>query len=345
MKQKRQVNIRDVARQAGVSPSTVSRVMNNPTIVRAEKRDLVLRAIRELGFIPDPTARTLGARSMRTVAIVVPNIINSCMAQIVRGAMDVFRAHHMDVLLLNSDEDPEMESRHYQYLTESIVHGVVFITNCGADVDFGRIAGRMPVVLVDREESHELVDTFIVDDRQGVRTLYRHLWEQGHRKIGLLSGNLQTPSARRRRDAFREMVGESGQQWQESAVESSPWTMEGGRDAFGRLLDRRNDLSALICCSDILAMGALGESYRRGIRVPDDLAITGFDDFPEGRHTVPELTTLAYPHEDIGRRSAMAVIRRFSDMDRPGRFELLPLALQVRGSSARPKKDENDAYL
>ena len=337
-KQKRSVTITEVANLAGVSISTVSRVLNKPHIVRADTRERVQQAIEEMNFIPDPMARGLGSRNIRTVAVVVPNIINSSMAEIVRGATETLREHHADTLLFNSNEDPEVELRHYQYLTENMIHGVIFITHCGADVDFGRIAGSMPVVLVDREETHPQVDTFIVDDHQAVDIQYLYLKGLGHEHIGMVAGNRMTMGAQRRVRHFRRVLEEDGRTLDEDRmITYCPWTMEGGRDAFLELTEKMPEVTAMICNNDLLALGVLGAAYERGVRVPEDISVIGADNCTESAYLAPTLTTLNYPSYEIGRRSANAVIERFGDMHRRGGLVRLPLQLLERKSCGAPR--------
>jgi len=337
-KQKKAVTIIEVARQAGVSISTVSRVLNNPGIVRADTRDRVQAVISELNFIPDSMARGLGSKSMRTVAIIVPNIVNSSMAEIVRGAMSVFREHDVDTMLFNSEEDPDMERRHYEYLAANMIHGVIFITSCGADVDFPRIAGSMPVVLVDREERYPRVDSFLPNDAQGIAALYNHLKEQGHTRIAMIPGKESTRGAQRRLAAFREMLRADGVESADELVEFCPWSMEGGREAFRRLRERNPRFTALICGSDGLALGAMGLAYELGLRIPEDLAITGFDNAPEGAYMSPSLTTLDFPNFRMGCDAARAVMRRYEDMNRPAEYASYPLHLKVRSSSTGSRR-------
>jgi len=340
MKKNRNITIKDVARLADVSISTVSRVLNNPDMVQSEKRERVERAIEELNFIPNPMARNLIHGDLRTVAVIVTNIMHDGIGKIVEGISSVFQDQDIDMLLFSSEDNPRMERKHYQYLTKNLVDGVIFVSGCGAFVNFDRIVKVMPVVLVDREERYPTVDTINVDERQGMETLYGHLLDQGHKRIGLLAGDIRTKGGMRRIEAFKSLVEAQGKIYDRNDVEYSLWSYAGGRDSFERLLQRKPDLTAIICASDVLAIGAMGKANDLGYAIPDDLALTGFDNFPIGEHLSPSMTTLSFPHQCMGEMAAQAILDRYARPDKPGTYQKLPLHLIARSSTKKKQPEE-----
>ena len=264
----------DVARLAGVDASTVSRALNPATVgmLRPETVARVVAASEELGYRPNMLARGLRTQRSHTVGMLVPDIANPFFPPVVRGLEDELGAHGYTLLVTNSDNEHEKESRAVANLVARQVDALVVATSLVDDAPDARPAG-LPMVLVNRRGAGGEVPYVVPDDAAGVRLVVRHLVELGHRAIGHIAGPQETSTGRARLRAFRAAAGELG--IAADAVEVAPvFGDAAGRGATARLLDRLPTLTALVAANDLLAVGALRELRARGIPVPGRVSLT-----------------------------------------------------------------------
>jgi DNA-binding LacI/PurR family transcriptional regulator len=330
---KEATTIKDVAKKACVSISTVSRVLNTPESVREDKRKRVLKAIEELNYVPNPIARALGSNKIGTVAVVVPNIINNCAAEMVRGALEELEKHGFDLMLFTSNEDATREKNYLQQLKNKMVDGAIFIAGCTQELEYKELSSIMPIALIDRYENTTYVDVFTVDEQLGMNRLIEHLTELGHKDIGLLTGDIRTPAATSRIKKFKQTLNFYGLRLNKEFLVSSQWTMQGGYNAFMKLMTRKQTPTAVVASSDIVALGALSAAHEMKIRIPEDVSIVGFDNFPESRFSIPTLTTLKYPNYRLGQLAAKSILNRLNKSYSSGQRKILPLELLIRGST------------
>jgi DNA-binding LacI/PurR family transcriptional regulator len=333
---KASVTITTVAKKAGVSISTVSRVLNNPDSVTLDKRQRVLESIEELQYVPNPVARALGSRKVGSIALVVPTILNPFMSEVMRGVIEVLDEDQYDALVFDANEQFDREKVFFEVLPQKMIDGAIFIGACGKELDFDALAEKMPVALIARSESPENVDSFIADEKQGMLRLVEHLYQLGHRDIGHIGGAFGTSDAMRRFTFFKEALSELDLHWSSEFSVFSDWYMKGGHDAMIKLLRKPERPTAIICATDLIALGALGAAHREGVKVPDQISVTGFDNAPSSPFLVPPLTTLKYPNYRLGRLAARAVLRRLrttgGDVKRLDK--VIPLELIERNSTA-----------
>lgn len=330
------VTIKTVAKKAGVSISTVSRVLNNPESVTLDKRNRVRRAIEELNYTPNPVARALGSRKVGSIAIVVPTILNPFMSEVMRGIIEVLDEDSYDALVFDSNEQFEREKVFFQVLPQKMIDGAIFLGASGKELDFDTLAEKLPVALVARSEEPELVDSFIADEKQGMIRLVEHLHGLGHRRIGHIGGSFGSTDAMRRFGFFKEALEEIGIEWNSGNDLFSDWGLQGGYQAMLKLLSRKDHPTALICATDLIAMGALGAAFAAGVRVPEDISVTGFDNAPSSPYLIPPLTTLKYPNYQMGRLAARSVLKQLrSGDDRRARSirKIIPMELIERRSA------------
>jgi DNA-binding LacI/PurR family transcriptional regulator len=318
--------------------ATVSRVINNPESVTEERKSKVLDAIRRLDYIPNPIAKALGNNKMRSIAIVVPTVLNTFMAEVMRGIIEVLEKSSYDALIFDSNEDFRREQEFYEILPRKMIDGTVFMGGTGGELDFSSLAERMPVVLIARSETPENVSAYIGDELQGMKRMIVHLVDLGHREIGMISGNLASTDGARRLGCFKEALKEEGLVWKPENCAVGEWTIEGGWRAMRKLLKKELPPTAVVCATDLMAQGALSAAYQEGVRVPEDVSIVGFDNAPGSGYLVPPLTTLKYPNYRLGKLAAHAVLGRLEGQESSYVHKQLPLELLERESSGPAPK-------
>lgn len=306
----KKTTIHDVARKAGVSAATVSRVLNTPAIVREETRNRVLAVVQELSYVPNPLAKAFTHDRSRLVALIIPSVLNANFADIIRGAGYELSTEGYGLIIGNSEEELGREVGICRLLRDKSVDGVIFAFGTGDAPPVSELNPRAVTAFIDREADSPYVDTFFVDDTAGMRRICGHLAELGHERIGFLGGAPATVTARRRRAAFLDALTGLGLPTIPGLHLDGEWTMAWGREGCKRLLSRPEPPTAIIACGDHLAIGALRGAADIGRRVPEDVSIAGYDNSPLGRYTTPTLTTLSFPNYELGRRAARAIMRR-----------------------------------
>jgi DNA-binding LacI/PurR family transcriptional regulator len=332
------VTIKTVARESGVSISTVSRVLNNPDSVTYDKRARVLKAIESLRYVPNPVARALGNRKSGSIAIVVPTILNPFMSEVMTGVIEVLDEDSYDALLFDTNEQFERERLFKELLPSKMIDGAIFIGASGRELDFDPLSEKMPVALIARSELPDQVDSFIADEKQGMLRLVEHLYQLGHREIGHIGGAFGSTDAMRRFGFFKEALEELNLDWNSEYDAFSDWYIKGGHDAMLKLLKKQRRPTAIICATDLIALGALGAAHEAGVSVPGELSITGFDNGTSSPYLVPALTTLKYPNYRLGRLAARAVLRRMNTGHVKTLRKVIPVELIERKSTAAVPK-------
>lgn len=304
-------SIREVARHAGVSVGTVSNVLNRPDVVAPATRQRVLDAISELGFVRNEAARHLRAGRSRTVGLVVLDVANPYFTDVARGAEELADDHDTMVVLCNSDSDPDREQRHLAQLEEQRVLGILIAPVETENPHLEELAGRgTPIVLTDRGAGQQQCSV-AVDDVLGGQLAGLHLIEQGHRRIAFIGG---PPSIQQVADRHRGLVTATGNDRGDAGarltVISGPsLSVADGRHAGEQLsaLPPGERPTAAFCANDLLAIGLLQEMTRQGIKVPDDMAIVGYDDIAFAAAAAVPLSSVRQPREQLG-RAAMELL-------------------------------------
>ncbi len=300
-------SIRDVAELAGVSVGTVSNVLNRPATVGEATRRRVLDAIDALGFVRNESARQLRAGSSRTIGLVVLDIANPFFTDVARGVEETVNAAGLAVILCNTDDLPAKESAHLDVLAEQRVQGVLITPTAALSPALQSLRDRgVPVVLLDRHASDPAHCSVAVDDVFGGRLAADHLLERGHRRIAFIGGPSGLPQVQERRDGVELAIREAGGSAVLTVVSPAKLTVAGGREAGEQIVGipafRRP--TAAICANDLIALGLLQEMVRHGVRVPDDLAIVGYDDIDFAAAAAVPLSSVRKPRHELGRRAA-----------------------------------------
>jgi len=337
------VTMADVAREAGVSLMTVSRVINNKGEVSPATRQRVLEIIERLGYRPSSIARGLATRRTHTLGLVIPDVGNPFFSDVARGAEQVAYAQSYNVFLCNTDEDPQRELAVLQSLDEKRVDGVVLCSSRLDDHDLRAVLDRhAAVVLVNRraepadEGSEENnVGVVMLDDVIGGRMATRHLIDSGHRAIGFLAGPPTSRSGRHRAEGYRVALTAAGQPCDPAWTLPCSADVDGGYRAARDLLTAHPELTALFCYNDLVAVGALQACGGLGRRVPDDVAVVGFDDIPLAALVTPPLTTCRVLRYELGMQAMRLLIDQINGHSRAWSEIVLRPELIVRASAPR----------
>jgi LacI family transcriptional regulator len=317
------LTIIDIARLSGVSKSTVSRVLSGSEKVSPEARKKVDEIVSASGYRRNDLARSLRSGRTGMVGLLIPDIANPFWAEVARGAQDAAAEDGVSVLIFNSDWDPEREKRHLRALTQTRVDGV--IVNPVRDGLQEIAAFDMPVVLIGSSATrYPHISSVGSDIEQGVALGLNRIAVSGLGQPVLLVGDAERTARERFLTAVRDNMRRLGWSHADLIIEDGHYTVEGGRAALERILDRQLP-RAVFAANDLMALGALQAARHRGLRCPQDVAILGFDGILAGEVSAPALTTIEKPARELGRR-AFAVL---TDQLR-GDAEVLRLSLPCK---------------
>ena len=331
--------LEEVARLAGVGRGTVSRVINGSPRVSERAREAVEAAIAQLQYVPNRAARALAGNRNDAIALVIPEpetrlFSEPYFSDIIRGVGAELADTDLQ-LLLTLMSTPKERQRLAQYLAGHRVDGVLLVS-VHEDDPLPDLLERMemPAVLNGRRSGGESVSYVDSDNTGGARSAVRHLLAGGRRVVATITGPLDMYAATCRLDGYRQALAEAGTAADagEELIATGDFTEEGGRRAMRELLARRPDVDAVFAASDVMAAGALLVLREAGRRVPDDVAVIGFDDSAIARHTDPPLTSVRQPTQEMGRAMARVLLEEIADPGLPRRQIVLPTELVSRGS-------------
>jgi LacI family transcriptional regulator len=327
--------IRDVARLAGVSVATVSRVLNKNGYVNKETEQKVAKAIEQLSYEPNAVARGLAGKRTGTIALILPDISNPFFPEIARGVEDAAQAHGFTVILCNSDDLGQKEKSYIEVLKKRYIDGIIFASNTlGPDDAEQMNRNKIPMVVLDRAPSSQVCSVVRSKNCEGAKLAVNHLLDAGCKKIAHIYGPQEYITAKERLDGY------------EAAVRRFPWfspslmvpgyfRIDGGVQAVEELLAKHPDVDGIFAGNDLMAIGALKGLHRMGISVPDDVAICGFDGVGLTEITEPELTTVAQPIYEMGALAARVLIETIEKGLKDARVYELDVKLVQRNSTRR----------
>ncbi len=341
------LTLKDLARMAGVHPSTVSRVLNNDRSIRLSEstRERVLRLAREHGYRPHRVARSLKRRETLVLAIMIPDITNPFFSTLFRGVEDSAADQGYNVILCNTDDRPERQEQYLQVLGEGHVDGLIIATARGTDPSLRRLVQQgLPFVLVNRWSEDPPASCVIGDDRGGTRAAMVHLLRLGYRRIAHLAGDPSILTARERLAAYQQTMADHGVPVSDLLLAEAGFTEEGGYKAMQKLLQRAAP-EAVFAVNDMAAIGAYQAIKEAGLRVPDDIAVVGFNDISLAARMDPPLTTVRLPLYEMGRAAADLLVRLLRGEHAEPKRRVFPAELVVRGScGAKTRAIEGGAH-
>jgi LacI family transcriptional regulator len=333
--------LHDVAKRAGVSPMTVSRVVNGTGSVSPERRARVEQALTETGYMPNTVARNLRAQRTDTIALVMPDMTNPFFTALAQGVETAAREAGISLLLANTDEREDEERRLVRVLLQRQADGLLIIP-AGAGDESIRLcrAHDVPLVVVDRRPGAPDVDVVRADSEGGSHELGRLLVGLGHRRMAVLSGPASVPTAVDRAAGFSRALAEQAG-LPAPIVRHGAFSIDSGRDMALSVMAQEPRPTALFAVNNFIAIGVLHGLEELGLRVPEDVAVVGFDDLPRAMVTFPFLTVAAQPAPEIGRRSVAVLLDRLAHPDEPAHDLVLPTELVIRRSSGDPIRERS----
>ncbi|HLR93494.1 MAG TPA: LacI family DNA-binding transcriptional regulator [Jiangellaceae bacterium] len=338
------VSIRDVAVLAGVSLGTVSNVLNRPDRVAVATRERVEAAVDKLGFVRNESARQLRAGSSRMIGLIVLDASNPFFTDMARGAEQVVSHDGSSLVLCNSNEDDERESVHLQLFEEIRARGLLISPVSMEDPHLQRLRERgIPVVLVDRMAASSDLCSVAVDDVTGGRLAVEHLLSCGHRHIGVVGGPHSIRQVTERHEGARKAVAENAAGTTPARLEiidTPTLTIDEGMAAGERVadLDPAERPTALFATNDLIALGLLQTLARRGLRVPEDVALIGYDDIDFAAAAAIPLSSIRQPRDELGRHAAALLLDEINapDTHRHERVTFTPELIARESTLGRP---------
>lgn len=332
--------MKDVARHANVSVSTVSYVLNDSGPVAPARRARVLDAVRVLNYAPNEAARGLKRRSAPTIGLVVPELSNQFFALLAEGVEQVAAAYGVLVVLCAPEATDGAESLNGRLLRSQRLNGIIYLSGASTSpTSLLELTRLGPIVLVDEQVPGFDVPAVVSNNRRGAREVAQHVLEAGHRNIAVIGGPEGLWTAQQRLAGYREALAAAGIDPDSVPVFCGNYRQNSGTELAAKALSGPSEKrpTALLCANDLMAIGVLEYCRTEGIQVPEELSVVGFDDLPLVSLLTPRLTTVRQPARDMGERAARVLfdlIDGKDDLETPQPF---PALLQIRDSVATPR--------
>ncbi len=342
----RRTTIRDVARKAGVSVATVSRVLNHFSSVRQETRQRVSRAIEECHYIYNALAGGLSARRTATLGIIVPTITNPVFASVTKGIQDYAREKGYSILLGNTDYNEENELRLIHLFQQKRVDGVILNGPWrNAPIIPLMKETRLPFVITWQTLRDKKVNCVAFDNFRSAYRMVEYLVALGHRRIAMIAGKFSVSErALMRWQGYRRSLAKNKIPLDPALVIEEGYAFSDGKRAMARLLSLPEKPTAVFCGNDILAVGAIACAKENGIRVPEDVSVVGFDDMEISAYYDPPLTTMAVPAYEMGQTAARILVEEIEGKGKKPRQILLQTKLMIRGSAEKRENQRGDGH-
>lgn len=327
--------IYDVAREAGVSMATVSRVVNGNPNVKPSTRKKVLDAIERLGYRPNAVARGLASKKTTTVGVIIPDISSIFFAELARGIEDIATMYKYNIILCNSDQNKTKEIHLINTLLEKQVDGIVFM---GAKItdehveEFKR--SPVPIVLAATIDTNEIIPSVNIDYKQAVIDAIEKLIEHGHKRIGMLSGPLEDPiNGLQKFAGYREALEKAGIPFDEKLVVVGDYSYDSAIEAMQTFLDLDEKPTAIFAATDEMALGIIHGAQDKGYKIPDDFEVIGFDNTRLAVMVRPTLSTVVQPIYDIGAVSMRLLTKYMNKEEVDNHIVVLPHRIEYRQST------------
>lgn len=308
-------NIKEVAKYAGVSVATVSRVLNDSSNVKSETRDKVFNAIKELGYQPNLLGRNLRRTRTNLVLVLLPSIANPFYAAIVKGIEDVAHKNSYNIMLCNTESNVERERLYIRLLKNKLADGVILLAPQIPADELTELSLKYPVVQCCEYRENVGVSHVSIDNFMAAYEATKHLIGLGHKKIGLLSSDNDFISTKQRENGYLKALEEAGLAINKSWLGFGDYGYNSGIDYANRILQYEDRPTAVFAISDLMAIGVIKAAGDKGIIVPDDLSVVGFDNISYAYMHTPSLTTISQPRYDIGGAAMKLMLTHINDPD------------------------------
>lgn len=339
--------ISDVAKRAGVAPATVSRVINNVGNVSLTTQGKVQQAIKELGYVPSGVAQSLRSKRTRSLALLVPDITNAFWTTVARGVEDAAQGRNYSILLCNTDENSAKQRRYLDVVISQGVDGVIVAPH-GADAHtLKKLQDRaIPTVIIDRYIKGWNTDTVNGDSISGARALAQHLVGLGHTRIAMIAGPANTSTAIDRVAGYRIALAEAGIPLDPALIKCGEFRSASGERLTCQVLDAGLNPTAIFAANNAIAIGVVDALGKRGLRVPEDIALVCFDDLPNTSHFFPFFTVAVQPAYEMGINAVQLLLSRLdAEVNLQPRHVVLPTRLIIRHSCGSALKNGQDSVF
>ncbi len=331
------VSIKDIARLAGVSHSTVSRALRNSPLIPTQTTKRIQEIAAREGYSPSAIARSLVSNKTHAIGVVVTSIADPFNGEVVAGIEELANEHGYTVILANSQGDPEHEIAVVRSFQARRVDGILVASSRVGALHSTLLAElKIPIVLLNNQHPSEFVHSVSFDNEAGAYQAAKHLVELGHKRIAYLGDEFGLHSDAERYRGYSSLMTDAGLSLDDQLVAHGDGKPEGAQVAAQRLLGISDAPTAILCYNDMSALGVMSEATKRGIRIPDDLSITGFDDIFFAPYLWPPLTTVRQPMKELG-RSALALMLALLRKEGAEKSILIGGQLVLRGSTAEPR--------
>ncbi|GMK44158.1 HTH-type transcriptional regulator DegA [Paenibacillus glycanilyticus] len=328
--------IYDVAKEAGVSIATVSNAINGKGNVSKKRREQIFKIMEQMNYQPNVNASALMGKKTYTLGLLIPDISNPFFSEIARAIED--QAHQLgySVIMCSTDNKDERVERYIALLEQKNVDGILIGTGVdNLDILTNLQARNIPIVMISREATALEVDTVVADDYVGGLMAAQHLADMGHTRIAILSEQLKVSSARERIRGFKQGLQDCRISFDDRNLVICDYMVEEGRRGAGELLGREDRPTAIFCCNDVLAIGAMQEARSLGIKVPEELSIVGFDDTILASVVDPPLTTVAQPIASMAKQAFQLMISNLDEAEPVKKRIVLRPEINIRQSTAK----------
>jgi LacI family transcriptional regulator len=312
------LTIKDIAKKAGVSISTVSRVFNNKDLVKDETREKVLKVLETVDYIPNFTAKRLRENTITTIAIIVPDISVSFYAEMIKGVENKANEINCGLIVCDSHNSREKEREYVRYLYDDRVDGMIVVVPHQRDEELKKINDDgLSIVVFGRDTESLGISSITVDNFNGAYQTVKHLILHGYKKIAYIGG-IEGPNDydhRSRMAGYRQAMLDSHLEIAEGYIDNGAYSEEGGSSAFLRLISLANPPNAIFCANDEMALGVMKMAKRNNIKIPEEMGLVGFDNIRICQYTSPTLTTVSQPTYTIGVLLSERLIFKLHDKD------------------------------
>jgi len=336
---KKYISISNIAKHAGVSKSTVSRILSNKGKFSEDTREKVLQIVKKLNYSPSMVARSLRNRRTKTIGLLLPDIVNPFFPEIMKGVENVASENGYAVILCSSNEDVQKEFMYFHMFENRWIDGIIYsgVTGTKEEAQNVRVIleQNIPVVLMDREIEDYFASVVMIDNEKAAYDATFYCLELGHKRIGFIAAPLKVKIFQKRLEGYRKALQKHGVEFDASLVVEGDLTIRSGGITGKELLARKDPPTAILASNDLMAIGAMREIQEDGLRVPEDISIIGFDDIPTASLVTPTLTTLAQPKYEMGVEAMNLLIRMMEKKGASKSKIVLDTQLVVRESTKR----------
>lgn len=335
--------IYDVAEKAGVSIATVSKVINKTGKIGDKTKQKVNRIMKEINYQPSMVASALTGKRTNTIGLLIPDIANPFFAELARHIEDRGQEEGFNVVMCNTDDDPDKEAQYLQWLRQKSVDGIILATGVQTELTLKELTEqKLPFALIARDLPSLAVDTVLIDDYLGGYQATSHLIECGYKEILSVTTNQESYSERERLRGYHQALADAGLPFKEELILKCKSTIEAGYETIQTYLKKSNkeNPKAVFAFNDLIAIGIINGARDSGLKVPEELAVVGFDNTILATVSTPPLTTVAQPIADMGIQVINLLVESMREEQRSKRRIVLTPELVIRGTTKNMEQKE-----